>query len=154
VAYNPVQTLDESHSSTMFRDGQEIAITGKLYRCIGRLPTTDQPCGLVWDRFGRHDDNSGAVGCAARGHRAVYTVFYGKVGEQQGFTRKAIRRDSVGVTTPVSRPVAQVQTPQALPTLSVADLKALAAAAGYQLRKAPTPKASTNLDDGFEDVAF
>jgi hypothetical protein len=138
----------------MFRDGQEVSITGKLYRCIGRLPTTDQPCGLVWDRFGRHEDNSGAVGCAARGHRPVYTVYYGKVGEQTAFTRKAIRRDSVGSATPVSRPVAQVQTPVALPTLSVADLKALAAAAGFQLRKAPAAKALPEDNDGFEDVAF
>lgn len=141
MTYFPITKLDEDYESTMAEkqdDGSviEVPIITKLYRCDGLLPSNDQPCNLVWTRA------SQALGCANRGHRASYRDGY----RDQSFIRKAVRRDGPTRPTTFSPPRQEVsQAPalslaDALKALSPDDFKAIAAAMGLRVSKAPKAK--------------
>jgi hypothetical protein len=145
-SFNPVQKLAETVQSTMFANGQEVAIEASLYRCEGRLATTDEKCMLVWDRF-KH-----AMACASRGHRNRFKEAYRfKDGTEQLYVRTAVRRDG-------ARPQALTPAPAKVAEPSVADLLKVIADLTAQVaalqapkpRRAAKPKASKPVPDSMD----
>ena len=134
MTFNKVQKLDEvAESVTMVQDAQglwvESTITVSLYRCEGMV--RGSKCNLVWDRWGLAKD------CLDNGHKNQVWQQY----KDQRYVRAAVRRDGprpapAQAPVPSPAPQARAQVP------SLADVRAMALAHGYLLRKKPEAKAT------------
>jgi hypothetical protein len=148
LAFNRVVTLLEDNVITIVQDGVETEVVSpKVYRCEGRLPLNDQKCMLVWDRFGKQEDLSGAVSCALRGHRNQYKQFFGGPDSETFYVRRALRRDG-------PRPQTQVQAPESIsePQVSVADLLKVIEGLKAQVAELSKPKARARKAPKVQDL--
>lgn len=147
--FNPTSSVPGS--VTLTRDDGTVR-TFDLWRCDGRILTTDQRCNLVW--AGR----SLAIACAEHGHRNQYRVFYGTGDSEVSYVRKAQSRDG-------ARPAALSQTPVVTPAPSpepVADpveqLRVLALSLGFRLSRIPVKQTPVtpvlDLDPEDTEIAF
>jgi len=145
--FNPTSSVPGS--VTVTRDDGTVR-DFSLWRCDGRIATTDQRCNLIW--AGR----SLAIACAEHGHRNQYRVFYGTGDSEVSYVRKAERRDGARPSAlgSVSVPAAPAPEPVADP---VETLKALALSLGFRLSRIPVKQTTVtpvglDLDDDYSDL--